>query len=201
MRPAFARGFLPGSAHRRSRHSDRRPPAPGDALARGGNAAVSRTAPRAGRTQPAFGKLDGVFLSGNNTRDDIPSHLVVPEAVSPETARLYQRLCPAVGVRGAGRGASGEPLELRGLPRRRCPRPPLDSPRGRRRTPLAPHVTGAAGEADASRRSWLAPACSPGRPRVPGARAAGRPETATAGGIFSGRGDPRGRRSPADQSA
>ena len=44
---------------------------------------------------PAFSKLDGVFRSGNNTRDDIPSHLLVPEPVPPETAALWERICPA----------------------------------------------------------------------------------------------------------
>lgn len=42
-----------------------------------------------------FSKLDGVFRSGNNTRDDIPSHLVAPEEVPPETAALWERICPA----------------------------------------------------------------------------------------------------------
>ncbi|MYG74052.1 MAG: electron transfer flavoprotein, partial [Acidobacteria bacterium] len=44
---------------------------------------------------PAFSKLDGVFRSGNNTRDDIPPHLVVPEPVPPDTAALWERICPA----------------------------------------------------------------------------------------------------------
>ncbi len=44
-------------------------------------------------------KVDAVFRSGNATRDDIPSHLVVGgkagEGVSPEMAELYASLCPA----------------------------------------------------------------------------------------------------------
>ncbi|MFV1985761.1 MAG: 4Fe-4S dicluster domain-containing protein [Gemmatimonadota bacterium] len=40
-------------------------------------------------------KLDAVFRSGNATRDDIPSHLVVGDDVSPEMAAFYERLCPA----------------------------------------------------------------------------------------------------------
>ncbi len=42
-----------------------------------------------------FPKVDAVFRSGNATRDDIPSHLIVGEDVSPELAELYARLCPA----------------------------------------------------------------------------------------------------------
>jgi electron-transferring-flavoprotein dehydrogenase len=59
-------------------------------------------APRVPRPEPAFtpdgkltfGKLDAVFKSGNATRDDIPSHLVVEDA-PPEMARFYGHLCPA----------------------------------------------------------------------------------------------------------
>jgi electron-transferring-flavoprotein dehydrogenase len=42
-----------------------------------------------------FSKVDAVFKSGNQTRDDIPSHLVVGEDVPPEVADLYVHLCPA----------------------------------------------------------------------------------------------------------
>jgi electron-transferring-flavoprotein dehydrogenase len=40
-------------------------------------------------------KLDAVYKSGNQTRDDIPSHLIVGEDVSAEDAELYTHLCPA----------------------------------------------------------------------------------------------------------
>ena len=42
-----------------------------------------------------FSKVDAVFRSGNQTRDDIPSHLIVGPEVPPEVATLYQHLCPA----------------------------------------------------------------------------------------------------------
>lgn len=42
-----------------------------------------------------FSKVDAVFRSGNTTRDDIPSHLVPPEDVTPELGELYTHLCPA----------------------------------------------------------------------------------------------------------
>jgi electron-transferring-flavoprotein dehydrogenase len=42
-----------------------------------------------------FSKVDAVYKSGNQTRDDIPSHLIVGEDVSPEIAEMYVHLCPA----------------------------------------------------------------------------------------------------------
>jgi electron-transferring-flavoprotein dehydrogenase len=42
-----------------------------------------------------FSKLDAVFRSGNQTRDDIPSHLVVSTDVPADVARFYEHLCPA----------------------------------------------------------------------------------------------------------
>jgi electron-transferring-flavoprotein dehydrogenase len=42
-----------------------------------------------------FRKLDAVFKSGNKTRDDIPSHLIVGQDVSGEVAEFYSHVCPA----------------------------------------------------------------------------------------------------------
>lgn len=42
-----------------------------------------------------FRKLDAVFKSGNTTRDDIPSHLILGKDVPPEVAELYEHMCPA----------------------------------------------------------------------------------------------------------
>jgi electron-transferring-flavoprotein dehydrogenase len=42
-----------------------------------------------------FSKPDAVFRSGNATRDDIPSHLIVGEVVPPEVADFYGHMCPA----------------------------------------------------------------------------------------------------------
>jgi electron-transferring-flavoprotein dehydrogenase len=42
-----------------------------------------------------FSKLDAVFKSGNATRDDIPSHLVVGSDITAEVAELYTHMCPA----------------------------------------------------------------------------------------------------------
>lgn len=46
-------------------------------------------------SHPGLKKVDGVYLSGNKTRDDIPSHLKVGEDISPELADFYAALCPA----------------------------------------------------------------------------------------------------------
>lgn len=42
-----------------------------------------------------FSKVDAVYKSGNQTRDDIPSHLVVGADVPAAVADLYSSLCPA----------------------------------------------------------------------------------------------------------
>jgi electron-transferring-flavoprotein dehydrogenase len=42
-----------------------------------------------------FSKVDAVFKSGNQTRDDIPSHLIVGQDVPAEAAELYVHMCPA----------------------------------------------------------------------------------------------------------
>jgi len=43
----------------------------------------------------SFAKEEGVFRSGNATRDDIPTHLVVGEDVPPVVAEFYEHMCPA----------------------------------------------------------------------------------------------------------
>jgi electron-transferring-flavoprotein dehydrogenase len=42
-----------------------------------------------------FSKVDAVFKAGNQTRDDIPSHLIVGKDIPAEVADLYVHLCPA----------------------------------------------------------------------------------------------------------
>ena len=42
-----------------------------------------------------FSKVDAVYRSGNQTRDDIPVHLLVGEDVSAEAAEFYTHVCPA----------------------------------------------------------------------------------------------------------
>ena len=40
-------------------------------------------------------KVDAVYKSGNKTRDDIPSHLIVGKDIPAHVADLYVSLCPA----------------------------------------------------------------------------------------------------------
>ena len=42
-----------------------------------------------------FSKVEGVFKSGNATRDSIPIHLVVGKDVPAAVAEFYSRMCPA----------------------------------------------------------------------------------------------------------
>ncbi len=42
-----------------------------------------------------FSKVDGVFKSGNVTRDDIPCHLEALDDIPREVAELYVHMCPA----------------------------------------------------------------------------------------------------------
>jgi electron-transferring-flavoprotein dehydrogenase len=51
-----------------------------------------------------FSKVDGVFRSGNATRDTIPIHLVVGKDVPAAVAEFYARMCPA-GVYELAQGA------------------------------------------------------------------------------------------------
>ena len=62
--------------------------------------------------QLTFSKVDSVYKSGNQTRDDIPSHLIVEENVSPEVAEMYVHLCPAGVYEWGRRKAGGQRAEL-----------------------------------------------------------------------------------------
>ena len=93
MRPAFQRGFYRG-ALTSVLATLTAGALPAGTLAVEDDVSRPREAPEP-IPPPPFSKLDGVFRSGNNTRDDIPSHLVVPERVPPDTAALWERICPA----------------------------------------------------------------------------------------------------------
>lgn len=47
------------------------------------------------QTKVGLSKVDAVYLSGNKTRDDIPSHLNVGTDITPELADFYSHVCPA----------------------------------------------------------------------------------------------------------
>ncbi|MBA3659423.1 MAG: 4Fe-4S dicluster domain-containing protein [Gemmatimonadales bacterium] len=72
---------------------------PGGRITMGEDAATPRTT---GPAQPftpdntlTFSKVDAVFKSGNETRDTIPSHLIVGQDVTGEVADFYAHMCPA----------------------------------------------------------------------------------------------------------
>jgi electron-transferring-flavoprotein dehydrogenase len=75
---------------------------PGRRIAVEPDAAVPRRPPRPRAAAPlapdgrlSCSKVDGVFRSGNATRDTIPSHLVTVADVPPAVAAFYARMCPA----------------------------------------------------------------------------------------------------------
>ncbi len=72
---------------------------PGGRIAIDADAEVGRRPSKPARLTPdgklTFGKVDAVFKSGNKTRDDVPSHLIVGKDVPADVAELYVHMCPA----------------------------------------------------------------------------------------------------------
>ena len=98
MRLAFKSGFWLGGA-KSMLMSLTGGKLPGGRIAVEEDAAEKREAGSATEFRPdnklTFSKVDAVFRSGNKTRDDIPSHLIVGEDVPAEVADFYAHLCPA----------------------------------------------------------------------------------------------------------
>lgn len=99
MRLAFKDGFIAGGlkAALMSATGGR---FPGGTIRSERDAEVARRP--GGRTElPAEGagltisKLDAVFKSGNQTRDDIPSHLIAAEETPARLAAFFEHMCPA----------------------------------------------------------------------------------------------------------
>lgn len=98
MRLAFKDGFLVGGAKAALMTltggrvpADRIPMEPDASVAR----RVETAPPLAADGKLTFSKVDAVFKSGNQTRDDIPGHLAVGDHVPPDLAEFYQHMCPA----------------------------------------------------------------------------------------------------------
>jgi electron-transferring-flavoprotein dehydrogenase len=100
MRQAFGGGLLLGGALAGAMTATKGRFPPGDA---GTERDAEQELIRTDRAQsyPApdgkltFDKLSSVFASGNKTRDDQPSHIVLRTNVPPELARMWERMCPA----------------------------------------------------------------------------------------------------------
>jgi electron-transferring-flavoprotein dehydrogenase len=99
MRLAFKDGFYRGGM-KTALMTVTRGRFPGRRIEMESDAAVEKRA--GGSAQPftpdgtlTFSKVDAVFKAGNQTRDDIPSHLLAAEDVPPEVARMYVHMCPA----------------------------------------------------------------------------------------------------------
>jgi electron-transferring-flavoprotein dehydrogenase len=98
MRLAFKDGFYAGGAKATlmtltggAFPGKRIPMEPDAAVAR----RVERGRPLTYDGKLTFRKLDAVFRSGNKTRDDIPSHLIVGTDIPTDVAEFYASMCPA----------------------------------------------------------------------------------------------------------
>jgi electron-transferring-flavoprotein dehydrogenase len=100
MRQAFGRGFWLGAALAGAMTVSRGafPPKPIPTEPDAGQEII--VTDRA-RSYPAadgkltFDKLSSVYLSGNKTRDDMPSHIRIDRRVPRELAEMWKRMCPA----------------------------------------------------------------------------------------------------------
>ncbi len=70
---------------------------PGDAnhVSEDANEAKVASNPDFPTEKVGLSKVDAVYLSGNKTRDDIPSHLIVGKDIPADVADLYTHMCPA----------------------------------------------------------------------------------------------------------
>jgi len=96
MRLAFKSGFILGGA-KASLATVTGGRAPGRLIATETDADEPKSMGRVAEVVGplAVSKVDAVFKSGNQTRDDIPSHLTPGEDIPPEVAEMYVHMCPA----------------------------------------------------------------------------------------------------------
>ena len=112
MRQGFARGFWRGSAQAGVATATRgRLPRDDRPTERDADQELFATGRASSYPEPdgklTFDKLSSVFLSGNRTRDDQPSHIRVAAEVPGELARMWARMCPAQVYELAEGGAAG----------------------------------------------------------------------------------------------
>jgi electron-transferring-flavoprotein dehydrogenase len=114
MRQAFGRGFWLGGALAGAMTATKGHFPPGDARI---EPDVDQELVRTDRAEAypvpdgslTFDKLSSVFASGNKTRDDQPSHIVLRTDVAPEVAELWARMCPAQVYEATGNGVEVTP--------------------------------------------------------------------------------------------
>jgi electron-transferring-flavoprotein dehydrogenase len=123
MRQAFAGGFWRGSvAAGLATVTGGRMPSADRPTERDADQELIRTDRAASYPAPdgklTFDKLSSVYLSGNRTRDDQPSHIRVQTEVPRALAEMWARMCPAqvYEVEAAGAGGGGEVVKLEVTP-------------------------------------------------------------------------------------
>jgi electron-transferring-flavoprotein dehydrogenase len=100
MRPAFRHGFVRGAILAGAAMNSLGKLPPRD-LRLGRDADTELVVGDRDKTYPKpdgklfFDKLSSVFLSGNRTRDDAPSHIRIDTKVRREVAEAWVRMCPA----------------------------------------------------------------------------------------------------------
>ena len=114
MRQAFGRGFWLGGALAGAMTATKGHFPPGNARTeRDTEQALIRSDRAASYPAPdgklTFDKLSSVFASGNKTRDDQPSHLVIRTEVNRDVAELWTRMCPAQVYEPDGDGVAVTP--------------------------------------------------------------------------------------------
>jgi electron-transferring-flavoprotein dehydrogenase len=117
MRPAFRNGFIAGSALAGMatttmgalppRELDLEPDGESDMFI--GDRSKSYPEPDGKLT---FDKLSSVYLSGNETRDDAPSHIIVREQVPRVVAEAWVNMCPAQVYEISSGGTSAEDVDV-----------------------------------------------------------------------------------------
>jgi electron-transferring-flavoprotein dehydrogenase len=114
MRQAFGRGFWLGGALAGAMTATKGRFPPGN-LRSERDAEVELIRTDRAKSYPApdgkltFDKLSSVFASGNKTRDDQPSHIVLRRDVPQDLAELWARLCPAQVYETTGNGVEVTP--------------------------------------------------------------------------------------------
>ena len=117
MRPAFRNGFIAGAtlAGLATTSLGTMPPKDSD-LEADGDARMFIGKRNATYPEPdgqlTFDKLSSVYLSGNETRDDAPSHIIVRRQVPRVLAEAWVNMCPAQVYEIAPGGSSADSVDV-----------------------------------------------------------------------------------------